>query len=104
VLLPKTLKYRRCCKVAGWFIAILTDPFVSVQVSVKKGSPIVGQSIRNIGFRGRFNAAVIAVKRSKVRQPGRLGDLVLQEKDVLVISTGGLFDPTNKDFTENFEK
>lgn len=74
------------------------------QVSVKKGAAIVGKNIRNIGFRGRFNAAVIAVKRAKVRQPGRLGDLVLQEKDVLVISTGSLFNPTNEDFVANFEK
>lgn len=64
----------------------------------------MGQTIRDTGFRGRFNAAVIAVKRSKVRQPGRLGDLTLQAKDVLVISTGSLFDPTNEDFAKNFEK
>jgi K+/H+ antiporter YhaU regulatory subunit KhtT len=75
-----------------------------LQVSVKKGAAVVGKNIRDIGFRGRFGAAVIAVKRSKVRQPGRLGDLVLQEKDVLVISTGSLFDPTQDDFANNFEK
>jgi len=75
-----------------------------VQVNVKKGAAVVGKNIREIGFRGRFNAAVIAVKRSKVRQPGSLGDLVLQANDVLVISTGSLFDPTNADFTANFEK
>jgi K+/H+ antiporter YhaU regulatory subunit KhtT len=73
-------------------------------VTVKKGAAVVGRNIRDIGFRGRFNAAVIAVKRAKVRQPGRLGDLVLQEKDVLVISTGSLFNPTDSDFTDNFEK
>lgn len=73
-------------------------------MTVKKGAPVVGTSIRDIGFRGRFNAAVIAAKRAKVRQPGRLGDLVLQEKDVLVISTGSLFNPTDEDFKANFEK
>ena len=76
----------------------------NLQVSVKKGGAVVGKNIREVGFRGRFNAAVIAVKRCKVRQPGRLGDLVLQEKDVLVISTGSLFDPTEEDFAANFEK
>jgi K+/H+ antiporter YhaU regulatory subunit KhtT len=74
------------------------------QVKVKKGAPIIGQGIRDIGFRGRFNAAVIAVKRSKVRQPGRLGDLALQAADVLVLSTGHLFDPTRPNFVANFEK
>ena len=78
-------------------------PSVS-QVTVKKDATVVGKNIRDIGFRGRFGAAVIAVKRSKVRQPGRLGDLVLQARDVLVISTGSLFDPTLPDFAANFEK
>lgn len=73
-----------------------------VQVTVTKGAAIVGQSIKQIGFRGRFNAAVIAVKRSTQLQPGRLGDLVLQPRDVLVLSTGGQFNPTSEDVTKNF--
>lgn len=73
-------------------------------MNVKKGSSLVGQNIRQIGFRGRFSAAVIAVKRAKSVQPGRIGDIVLQPKDVLVLSTGAMFDPGSKDFKDNFEK
>jgi hypothetical protein len=32
---------------------------------------MIGRSIRDIGFRGRFDAAVIAVKRNDVKQVGR---------------------------------
>jgi uncharacterized protein with PhoU and TrkA domain len=73
-----------------------------MQVNVVKGSQLVGQSIRQIGFRGRFGAAVIAVKRSKALQPGRIGDIVLQANDVLLLSTGALFDASTDDFTKNF--
>lgn len=89
----------------GFELAATDNPSSTLlQVTVKKGAAVVGRNIRDIGFRGRFNAAVIAAKRAKVRQPGRLGDLVLQEKDVLVISTGSLFNPTDSDFSDNFEK
>jgi hypothetical protein len=133
----------------SWLLGIHPSR-LPLQVKVKKGADIIGQSIRAIGFRGRFNAAVIAVKRSKVRQPGRLGecvcsrgagvsfllsccclvvvvvcvctrcratlpphlkpppnntgDLELQANDVLVLSTGHLFNPTLSDFTANFDK
>lgn len=42
------------------------------------------------------------VKRSKVRQPGRLGQVVLQPEDVLVLSTPPDFDAQSEDFTANF--
>jgi K+/H+ antiporter YhaU regulatory subunit KhtT len=63
---------------------------------------VVGQSVKQIGFRGRFGAAVIAVKRSKNLQPGRIGDIVLQAGDVLLLSTGALFDATTDEFSKNF--
>ena len=45
-------------------------------------------SIRAAGFRGRFGAAVVAVKRDRKRVDGRIGDIVLQPKDQLVLDTG----------------
>ncbi|KAF6235190.1 hypothetical protein COO60DRAFT_1671656 [Scenedesmus sp. NREL 46B-D3] len=73
-----------------------------LQVTVLKGAPIVGQSVKQIGFRGRFGAAVIAVKRSKNLQPGRIGDIVLQAGDVLLLSTGALFNAATEDCVKNF--
>eukprot|EP00879_Flechtneria_rotunda_P025308 GHRR01026886.1.p1 GENE.GHRR01026886.1~~GHRR01026886.1.p1 ORF type:complete len:683 (+),score=201.90 GHRR01026886.1:1107-3155(+) len=75
-----------------------------LQVHISKSSNLIGQSIKQVGFRGRFNAAVIAIKRAKAVQPGRIGDIVIQARDVLVLSTGQGFDPTTPDFTGNFER
>lgn len=89
----------------GFDLAATGNPASSLlQVAVRKGAPLAGQSIRAVGFRGRFQAAVIAVKRAKSLQPGRLGDIVLQPRDVLVLSTATNFDPTAEEFRVNFEK
>ncbi|WIA31323.1 hypothetical protein OEZ86_002225 [Tetradesmus obliquus] len=87
----------------GFDIAASEGTTNLLQVNLLKGSQLVGQSVRQIGFRGRFGAAVIAVKRSKALQPGRIGDIVLQANDVLLLSTGALFDASTEDFTKNFK-
>lgn len=38
------------------------------QVTVAPNANIIGLNIRDTGFRGRFDAAVIAVKRNNVKQ------------------------------------
>ena len=52
---------------------------------VADGSPLVGQSIRDSGFRGRYNAAVIAVHRHGERVESKIGDIVPRPGDVLLI-------------------
>lgn len=52
---------------------------------VAAGSPLVGQSIRDAGFRGRYNAAVLAVHRHGERVESRIGDIVLRPGDVLLL-------------------
>ncbi|GAQ92377.1 hypothetical protein KFL_009990010, partial [Klebsormidium nitens] len=54
-----------------------------LQATVKAGTDIVGRNIREIGFRGRFHAAVLSVKRGHVKQPGKLGDVIVQGGNVL---------------------
>ncbi|KAI8476576.1 MAG: putative sodium/sulfate cotransporter 3 [Monoraphidium minutum] len=75
-----------------------------IQVTVAPGGDIVGKNIRDTGFRGRFGAAVIAVKRKNVKQTGRIGDIVLQKGDILVLSAGEGFDAKGGDFSKNFKK
>jgi Trk K+ transport system NAD-binding subunit len=75
-----------------------------VQVTVAPKADIIGKTVRETGFRGRFDAAVIAVKRNNVKQGGRLGDVVLQKGDILVLSAGENFDAKKDDFTANFKK
>ncbi len=82
----------------------LPPPPPPPQVIVTPKADLIGQTIRDSGFRGRFDAAVIAVKRDNVKQGGRLGDVVLRKGDVLVLSVGTRFDSKAEDFTKNFRK
>jgi len=47
--------------------------------------PLVGKSIREGRFRGRYDAAVIAVARNGERLPGKIGDIVLRAGDTLLM-------------------
>ncbi len=58
---------------------------------VSPGSPLVGSNIRDAGFRGRYNAAVIAVHRHGERIERRIGDIALRAGDVLLIEAAGAF-------------
>jgi di/tricarboxylate transporter len=58
---------------------------------VSPGSPLVGSNIRDAGFRGRYNAAVIAVHRHGERIEGRIGDIILRPGDTLLIEAAGAF-------------
>lgn len=73
---------------------------------MKESAPIAGIPIRDVGFRSRFGAAVVAIMRepsatSKVdgltkmmikpkrqRVAGRLGDVALQPEDELLLDIG----------------
>jgi di/tricarboxylate transporter len=48
-------------------------------------SALVGRTIREIGFRGRYRAAVLAVHRAGVRMEEKLGDIQLRLGDTLLI-------------------
>eukprot|EP00983_Pelagomonas_calceolata_P083403 1156151-Pelagomonas_calceolata.AAC.9 len=82
-----------------------TSPPLHTQCFVKQDAPISNTTIRDIGFRSRFGAAVVAVMRErpltlidklagKFRQPkrerveGRLGDIALQPGDELLLDIG----------------
>ncbi len=68
---------------------------------VSPTSPLIGQSIRDSNFRAHYNAAVVAVHRGGARLAKRLGDIVLQSGDTLLLQTGPHFDEAhrnNRDF------
>lgn len=62
------------------------------QVVLKAGSELIGHSIRQVGFRGKLNASVIAVIRDGVRVPGKLGDIVLAAEDKIIMDVSDQFD------------
>jgi di/tricarboxylate transporter len=52
---------------------------------VSPSSPLVGKSVREGEFRGRYNAVIIAVHRAGERVPGKIGDIVLRPGDTLLL-------------------
>lgn len=60
---------------------------VLVEAVVAVGSPLAGRSIRESAFRTEYEAAVIAVHRRGERVGGKVGDIVLQPGDTLLLET-----------------
>jgi len=56
-----------------------------VEAVVSASSPLIGQSIRDANFRTVFDAAVVAVHRNGERVPGKIGTIVLQAGDTLLM-------------------
>ncbi|TWU56669.1 Citrate transporter [Rubripirellula tenax] len=57
------------------------------EVVVSQNSSLNGTSIRDAGFRSRFGAVVLAVHRFGKRIEGKLGDIILQPGDTLLLQT-----------------
>jgi di/tricarboxylate transporter len=56
-----------------------------VEAVISTSSPLVGQSIRNANFRTVYDAAVIAVHRNGSRVAGKIGEIVLEAGDTLLM-------------------
>jgi len=56
-----------------------------VEAVVSDSCPMVGRTVREGRFRTRYNAVVVAVARSGRRVHGRIGDIVLQAGDTLLL-------------------
>lgn len=62
-----------------------------LQAVVAEGSPLAGATLKDIGFRARYGAAVLAIHRSGERVPGKLGEVQLRAGDVLLVLAHGEF-------------
>ncbi|MDF1563941.1 MAG: SLC13 family permease [Deltaproteobacteria bacterium] len=58
---------------------------VLVEAVISGSSRLVGQSVRDAGFRTHFNAAIIAVHRHGARIDKKIGDIVLEAGDALLM-------------------
>jgi len=56
-----------------------------VEAVVGAGSDLVGRSVRDAGFRTRFGAAIMAVHRGGQRIVAKVGDIVLEAGDTLLL-------------------
>ncbi|MCO4800024.1 MAG: SLC13 family permease [Colwelliaceae bacterium] len=61
------------------------------EVLIKPESAIVGKTLKKAGFRARFDAAVVAIKREGCSLSGKLGELVIRPGDFLVLAVGNDF-------------
>ncbi|MCS6799894.1 MAG: SLC13 family permease [Myxococcota bacterium] len=56
-----------------------------LEAVVGQGSELTGRSVRDLQFRTRYGAAIIAVHRDGERVGGKVGDIVLRAGDVLLL-------------------
>ncbi|GGW48680.1 SLC13 family permease [Alishewanella tabrizica] len=71
------------------------------EVIIKEESAIIGKSLKQSGFRARFDAAVVAIRRDGGRVNGKLGDIVLKAGDFLLLATGPDF-ASRQNLSKNF--
>lgn len=71
------------------------------EVLIKPDSAIVGKTLKTAGFRARFDAAVVAIKREGTQLSGKLGELRIQAGDFLVLAVGNDF-KSRTNLSKNF--
>lgn len=62
-----------------------------VEAVVSPACPLAGKSIREGRFRDRYEAAVLAVARGGERLQGKLGDIILEPGDTLLLESHATF-------------
>jgi di/tricarboxylate transporter len=63
---------------------------------LSRTSPLIGATVREANFRQRYGAAVVAVHRNGVRLTNKIGNIVLEPGDTLLLQT-------RTDFAETFQ-
>jgi di/tricarboxylate transporter len=54
---------------------------------LSRSSPLIGVAVRDSNFRQLYNAAIVAVHRNGERLPTKVGDIVLEPGDTLLLQT-----------------
>jgi di/tricarboxylate transporter len=71
------------------------------EVIVSNRAQIIGQTIKALGFRALFDAAVVAIRRDGEQLSGKLGEIKLQAGDFLLLAIGPDFS-TRQNLAKNF--
>jgi di/tricarboxylate transporter len=71
-----------------------------VEVVISYNSTLVSKTAKEVNFRSRFDAAIIAIHRNGERVSGKLGEVKLAAGDVLLLLTGQDFGLLSKDTHE----
>jgi di/tricarboxylate transporter len=62
-----------------------------VEVVISQNSTLIAKTVREAGFRGKYDAAILAVHRNGERIIGKIGKVKLKAGDVLLLLTGDAF-------------
>jgi len=58
------------------------------EIVLSQTSPLVGKRVKDSNFRERYGAAILSVSREGSRVAGKVGDIVFQPGDTLLVETG----------------
>lgn len=64
-----------------------TPKRASPQAKLSKTSDLIGRTVREVSWQGRFGLIPVAIQRGNGREDGRLSDVVLAAGDVLLLDT-----------------
>ncbi|MDB4655327.1 SLC13 family permease [Flavobacteriales bacterium] len=63
-----------------------------VEVVVSHNSWLIGRRVKNTHFRGKYDAAIVAIHRNGEKISGKIGSVIIQAGDVLLLFAGRDFD------------
>ncbi|MFT4544920.1 MAG: di/tricarboxylate transporter [Bacteroidia bacterium] len=63
-----------------------------VEVVVSHNSWLIGRLVKNTHFRGKYDAAIVAIHRNGAKISGKIGSVIIQAGDVLLLFAGRDFD------------
>lgn len=69
----------------------LGNSFDIIEAVIPSNSLISGYTVKELGFRERYDAAIIGIHRNGERVNGKIGEIKLKEGDLLLISAGADF-------------
>ncbi len=68
-----------------------SDKAEIVEAVMNNSSSLINKTVKQSDFRNRYNAAIVAIHRNGKKVSGRIGDIVLQAGDLLMLYTGSDF-------------
>lgn len=69
----------------------LGDKLEIVETVIPRNSRLIGKTLKQVEFREKYDAAVVAIHRNGERLTGKIGEIQLETGDLLLLTTGKRF-------------
>lgn len=66
-----------------------------IEAVVPANSSLIGFTVKHVNFRERYQAGILAIHRNGERVSGKIGEITLLAGDLLLLSTGKVFQTIN---------